>query len=67
MIDFQQIKFDASDGIEPWVGADVDRETFAVALYIDPRPGTPDLKLFPTSRFDRNAQGVGLFLQWTTM
>ncbi|MFC1600803.1 IS110 family transposase [Candidatus Sumerlaeota bacterium] len=48
----------------PWIGADVDKATFAVAIYREPRPGAPDLKALPTSRFARNASGVSAFVRW---
>ena len=48
----------------PWIGMDVDKENFAAALYVDPRPGAPDLRAMPTMKFKRDAQGVAACAEW---
>jgi len=48
----------------PWIGLDVDKETFAAALYVYPLAGAPDLRSMPTRRFERNAEGVGECVEW---
>ena len=48
----------------PWIGMDVDKENFAAAIYVDPRPGTPDLRAMPTKKFKRDAEGVAACVEW---
>jgi len=48
----------------PWIGMDVHKENFSAALYVDPRPGAPDLKSMPTKGFKRDAHGVSSCMEW---